>query len=69
MNFENDFLIIPDKIFYSAIDNAVEELKAYFLEQGQQIAYNEIKLSEVKFDKILFTKKISDGTEPTEDYP
>ena len=69
LNFENDFLIIPDAIFNTAVENAIEDLKAYFIEQGQTVAYDEIKLGEIKIDKILFTKKISDGTEPTEDYP
>ena len=66
---EEDFLIIPDAIFNTAVENAIEDLKAYFIEQGQTVAYDEIKLGEIKIDKILFTKKISDGTEPTEDYP
>ena len=69
LNFEEEFLIIPDDIFEKAVSNAIEELKAYFLLQGQTVAYDEIILGEFKAEKILFTKKISDGTEPMEDYP
>lgn len=69
IDFSDDWIIISENIFNKAIANAIEELKAYFIEQGHNVAHDEIKLSEFLQEPLLTTKKEFNGTQPLEDYP
>lgn len=65
----DDYLVINEVIFNKAVENAIVELTAYFVEKGHKVAYGEIQISEIRIEKVLISKGKNNGTEPTVDYP
>jgi len=64
-----DFLVINELIFNRAVENAITDLTAYFVEKGHKVAYGEIQISEIQIEKLLISKGKNKGTEPMFDYP
>lgn len=65
----DDFLVINELIFNRAVENAINQLTAYFEEKGHTVAFGEIQISEIKIEKLLISKGKNKGTEPIIDYP
>lgn len=64
-----NYLVINELIFNKAINNAITELTAYFIEKGHKVANGEIAIAEIQIEKLLISKGKNKGTEPMIDYP
>lgn len=65
----DNFIMLPENIFDKAISNAIHDIKIYLETKNHIVTYNEIKLGEFRMEKLMITKKISEGTEPGENFP